>query len=181
MKQDKKLGGKKYGKALFELAVEQEEAVVVLSELKTLRKVFQEVPELGVVLTDNCLSKEQKKQLFSFLQGQSSQLVENFLSVLFEANKIDIFSLIVDDFEQRLLNKAHKAQGTVTTAIALTEKQKENLKQGVAQKFGFTSVEFVNKVDETIIGVVIIEVNQKMIDSSVKSQLRKLEKLLINV
>jgi F-type H+-transporting ATPase subunit delta len=181
MKQDKKLIGKKYSKALFELAVEQEKVAVVLDELKTLRKIFQEVPELGIALMDNRLSKEQKKQLFSFLQGQSSQLVENFLSILFEANRIELFSLIVDDFEQRLLNKAHKTQGTVTTAIALTENQKENLKQSVAKKFGFTSVEFTNKVDETIIGGVIIEVNQKMIDGSVKSQLQKLEKLLINV
>ncbi|MDR0614798.1 MAG: F0F1 ATP synthase subunit delta [Lactobacillales bacterium] len=181
MKRDKKLIGKKYSKALFELAVEQAKTVVVLDELKNLRTVFQEVPELGIVLTDNRLSKEQKKQLFSFLKGQSSQLVENFLSVLFEANRIDIFSLIVDDFEQRLLNKAHKAQGIVTTAIALTENQKEKLEQGVAKKFGFISVEFTNKVDETIIGGVIIEVNQKIIDSSVKSQLQKLEKLLVNV
>ncbi|MDR1473678.1 MAG: F0F1 ATP synthase subunit delta [Lactobacillales bacterium] len=181
MKRDKKLVGKKYSQALFELALEQEKAAIVLDELKALRKIFQEVPELRIALRDNRLSKEQKKQLFSFLQGQSSQLVENFLNVLFKANRIELLSLIVDDFEQRLLNKAHKAQGIVTTAIALAENQKENLEQGVAKKFGFTSVEFTNKVDETIIGGVIIEVNQKMIDSSVKSQLQKLEKLLINV
>ncbi|MDR0690627.1 MAG: F0F1 ATP synthase subunit delta, partial [Streptococcaceae bacterium] len=152
MKQDKKSTGKKYGKALFELAVKQDSVSTVLEELKSLRAVFQEVPELGIVLTDNRLSLEQKQQLFSFLKGKSSQLVEKFLDFLFEVNMMEVFSAVVDDFEKRFLNKEKKAKGIVTTAVILTDNQKTELEQNVAKKLNFTSVELINKIDETIIG-----------------------------
>ncbi|MDR1521704.1 MAG: F0F1 ATP synthase subunit delta [Streptococcaceae bacterium] len=178
MKRDKKLAGKRYGKALFELAVKQDNTPIVLDELKNLRMIFQKVPKLRIVLTDNLLSIEQKEQIFSFLKGKSSQLVENFLGVLFKEKMMEIFFVVVDDFEKRFLKKEQKAKGIVITATALTDVQKEKLEQNVAKKLNFKSVKFLKKIDETIIGGVIIEVNQKVIDGSVKKELQKFQHLL---
>ncbi|MDR1013284.1 MAG: F0F1 ATP synthase subunit delta [Lactobacillales bacterium] len=178
MKLDKKLAVKRYTKALFALALEQNKAFDVFEELKNLWTIFHKIPELGIILTDHRLSTEQREQIFSLLKGKSSKLIENFLNVLFEANMMEIFPTTVDDFEKRLLSKEQKAKGVVTTAIALSKTQREKLEQNVAKKLNLTSVKLVKKIDETIIGGVIIEVNQTIIDGSVKGQLIKVQQLL---
>jgi F-type H+-transporting ATPase subunit delta len=175
MRLDKKQVGKKYGRALFELAVEQDVVSIALTELLELRSCFSENPQLGVLLTDQSFALLQKKTILTLLKENVSPLVQKFLGVLFESKRIADLVEIVNDFEKRWLAKEKKTNGIVTTAIPLLDSQKKKIEQEFAKKFKFNSVELTNVVDETIIGGVVIEVNQKRIDGSIKGQLTKMK------
>lgn len=176
MKLDNKQDGKKYGRALFELAVEQDVAPTVLTELLELRICFSENPQLGFLLTDSSLALSKREIILKLLKENVSPLVQKFLGVLFESRQIVYLVKIIDDFEKRWLAKEKKTNGIVTTVIPLLDSQKKKIEQEFAKKFGFHSVELTNVVDESIIGGVIIKTNQKRIDGSIKGQLAKMKK-----
>ena len=52
MKLDKYTVGRRYGKALFELAIDSNSAEEIYQELLSLRQIYSEIPGLGNVLSD---------------------------------------------------------------------------------------------------------------------------------
>jgi F-type H+-transporting ATPase subunit delta len=68
----------------------------------------------------------------------------------------------------------------VTSAIALTDAQMDRLKQTLAEKSGKT-VKLNTRVDETLIGGMIVKLGSQMIDSSVRSKLASLQNVMKEV
>ena len=79
MKLDKFTVGKRYGKALFELAMEEQRAEAVYHELMTLRQIYQEIPMFGQIVTDNRLDLHEKRKLVDQLFNNFDGFVTNFL------------------------------------------------------------------------------------------------------
>ena len=71
MKLDKYTVGKRYGKALFELAVEKNQAEAIYQELLTLREVYHQVPGIGDILSDDRLEPYDAKLFASGLRISS--------------------------------------------------------------------------------------------------------------
>ncbi|MDR0921559.1 MAG: F0F1 ATP synthase subunit delta [Lactobacillales bacterium] len=178
MKLDKFTIGKRYGKALFELTEEKGTSSSVYEELLQVREVFQGVPELGAVLTDSRLSPDKKKGIFKELSSGYSEIVQNFLGVTFDTGRMIDLPFIIDDFEERYDEKMGIVRGTVTTAVPLTNEQKNQIAVGLAQRLAVKTVDLEEKVDKEIVGGVIVEANHQIIDGSIKSQLTKLRNLL---
>lgn len=84
MKLDKFTVGKRYGKALFELAMEEQRLTEVYQELMTLRQIYQEIPTFGQIVTDNRLDLHEKRQLVDQLLKGFEGLVRNFLEIVYE-------------------------------------------------------------------------------------------------
>ncbi len=61
MKLDKYTVGRRYGKALFELAIDSNRAEEIYQELLSLRQIYAEVPELGNMLSDVRLEPHEKR------------------------------------------------------------------------------------------------------------------------
>jgi ATP synthase F1 delta subunit len=61
----------------------------------------------------------------------------------------------------------------VTTAVALTDEQKERILALVAEKFGVKAGKLVENIDESILGGFVINVNNKVIDTSIRRQLQE--------
>lgn len=101
MKLDKFTVGKRYGKALFELAMEEQRAEAVYHELMTLRQIYQEIPMFGQIVTDNRLDSHKKRKLVDQLFNNFDGLVKNFLEIVYEYNRMDDLLLIIDEYERR--------------------------------------------------------------------------------
>lgn len=178
MKLDKYTVGKRYGKALFELAVEEQQTEAVYQDLLTLRKIFQEIPDLGNMLSDVRLDSDKKRKIMDQIVKGNNEIVENFLEVAYRYNRLDDLLFIIDEYERRY-NEAKKViLGTVTTAVKLTEDQKLQLTKKIAQRLGYEKAELTEQVDPEILGGVIIEANHQVLDGSVKSRLENLRNQL---
>lgn len=171
MKIDKATVGKRYAKALFELAVEEGKMDEIYQDLLSLRTIYQEIPTLGELLSDVRLDKNEKRQLMDTLIKPFSGLMERFLEIVFEYNRMDDFLLIAAEYERRYDDKKGLVIGTVTTAVALNNQQKEALENKTASLLNYQDAKLEEKIDPTIIGGVIVEANHQVIDGSVKSRL----------
>jgi F-type H+-transporting ATPase subunit delta len=171
MKLDKFTVGKRYGKALFELAIDEQRLTEVYQELMTLRQVYQELPEFGQIMTDNHLDIHEKRKLFDQLLNGFDGLVKNFLEIVYEYNRMDDLLMIIDEYERRYDEYQGLVLGTVTTAVALSEAQKAAIEAQIAQKLGYKKAHLETVVEPDILGGVIVEANHQVIDGSIKSQL----------
>lgn len=176
MKLNKFTVGNRYGKALFELAIEEQQQDAVYQELLTLRAIYQALPELGNVLTDRRLDLHQKRKIMDDLVQGYDGIVKNFLEIVYQYNRMDDMPLIIDAYEKRYDESKGLVLGMVTTAIALSEEQKEKLSTKIAAMLGYQRASLTEIVDPTILGGVRVEANHQVIDGTIKSQLDYLQK-----
>ena len=123
MKLDKYTVGKRYGKALFELAVEKNQAEAIYQELLTLREVYHQVPGIGDILSDDRLEPYEKDSIMEKLVTGFSEMMQNFLRVVYEYRRMYDLLLMIDEYERRYDEHQGLILGSVTTAIPLSKEQ----------------------------------------------------------
>lgn len=126
-------------------------------------------------------AKQYAHALHDSLQDTSPKDVDlvlnNFVDVLVANNDLKLFDEIETEFHKLELKKDGKMLAEVTTAKPLGRDQE---KQIIAElnKLVKSDVEIQKKVDDRIIGGVVIRLDDKMIDASVKNELQELKKEL---
>lgn len=178
MKLDKITVAKRYGKALFELAVESQQAEDVYNELLKVRQIFEDIPQLGDLLSDVRLDLNEKRNVMDNLVKGFDGIIRNALEVIYQYNRMYDILLIIDEYERRFNDRNNLVLGSVTTAVPLTKEQKAKLTQKVANQLGYQKAELTEKVDPNILGGVIVEANHHVIDGSIRSRLEYLRKEL---
>ncbi|MDN6640404.1 MAG: F0F1 ATP synthase subunit delta [Tetragenococcus sp.] len=174
MKLDKNTVAKRYGKALYELAIEKGQTEDVYQELLSLREILNELPDLGNILSDKRLDLREKRNIMDELVKNFTGIVHNGLEVIFQYGRMYDLSLIIAEYEKRYDDDKGLLLGTVTTAIPLKEDQKAKLATNVAQKFGYQRANLQETVDPSIVGGIVVETNDRVIDGSIKTQIENL-------
>lgn len=178
MKLDKYTVGRRYGKALFELAMEEQQTAEVYQDLLSLRAIYQLVPDLGNILSDVRLEPYEKRGIMEQLVTNYTGITHDFLEVVYNYNRMDDLLLMITEYERRYDDLQSLVLGTVTTAIPLTAEQKARLEDKVAGLFGYQQARLENKIDANIIGGVKVEANNKVVDGSIAAKLAQVQKLL---
>jgi F-type H+-transporting ATPase subunit delta len=107
--------------------------------------------------------------------GDHEQVIDNLVAVLKKNNDLKKFNEIVDAFERFDLEKRGVTKAEITTAheVKIDKTVIDSL-----NKLADQQVEIKQTVDESLIGGVLIRMDDTMIDASVKGQLKNLKKTL---
>jgi len=180
MKIDKYTVGKRYGKSLFELALEEDKVEDIYQELLKLREVYQDVPEIGDILSDVRLEVHEKDAIFQQLASGFSGTLANFIRVVYIYKRMTEVPWMIEEYEHRYHEMHGVIFGTVTTVVPIDEQQKAKIEAKFAKQFGYKEARLNNVIDESIVGGLIIEGNDRIVDASIRSKLESLRKTLIN-
>ena len=101
----------------------------------------------------------------------------SFLLLLCEKGRITDLKLCVDDYERLYNEKCKILVARVTSSVELTEGEKEKIRIMLQKKRG-VMVELICKVDKSILGGVIIETEDTVIDGSLKTKLRNVKEVM---
>ncbi|QIL46678.1 F0F1 ATP synthase subunit delta [Vagococcus coleopterorum] len=170
---------RRYGRILFETAKESDALDTVLEELTTLRGVYQEVPDMGNLLTDERLTASEKEQLFATLANQFGETVSNFLRVVFNNRRMQEIPQMISEFNFFYHEDKGVLVADVTSAVELTEEQSKQVEEKIAKSFDYDQVILEKHIDPEILGGLIIKAANKVIDSSVKKQLTTMHKQIV--
>ena len=124
------------------------------------------------------LSKEDKASIIKLLQESSSTYVSNFLDVIMQNEREGLLYAICQTFLVKEAQATNTHDICVTTAIAMSDEQKERLLTLAKEKLTIAHGQLVETIDPSIIGGFIINANNKVIDTSIKSQLRQFKQNL---
>ena len=109
----------------------------------------------------------------------TDQILDNFVHVLGENNDIRLFEEISVEFHKLDLAKKGIKEAEVITAHPISKQNEQEILIEL-NKMVKGNYELKKKVDENMIGGVVIKMDDQMLDASVKNSLQELKKDLIN-
>jgi F-type H+-transporting ATPase subunit delta len=169
-----------YAKALLELANEGNLTQQIGEDLRDLREILSANPMFVQVLADPAIGNEERGRLLkTVFENRTPKLLQDFLGLLNEKNRLNILAAIADAFDELLDQQFGKIEVDVTVAERLTVDQLEGVRQKVSSALKRDAVVH-QYVDASIIGGVILRVKDQLIDGSVRAQLTGLKHRLLN-
>lgn len=177
-----KLVSSTYGDALFELALEEDKLDSIYEEIQASRDVFVENDELLKLLNHPKIVKEEKLNVIkTVFEGRVSEEVVGFFHIIVSKDRYNDMVAILDYFIHKV--KEYKKIGTayVTSAIELSEDQKKAVEAKLLQTTKYVSFDMNYTVDEKILGGLVIRIEDRIVDSSLKTQLDNLTRQLSKI
>ena len=174
------LVSKKWAKALIELALEDESLSKedVLSDLKGVAETIESSEELANVIKNPSISTEEKQIVICKLfQDKIKPIVYNFLFVLNLKKRMDIIADIAVEFEKELEELKNVVRVDITSAIDLSEEKKANIKDRVAEKL-HKDIKVSWGVDEDIIAGLIFNIDDTVVDNSIRHKLDTISSII---
>lgn len=166
---------RRYTRALFQLARDAGREDAVGHELEQFYSAYSN-SELQPVLTNPAFAADiRKKILTQVVQAQQlSDLTAKFLSLLLERNRLGHLPGIVNCY-RRLLNEAKgRVDAKVVSASALEPAMVEGVLQQLRRLSG-KQVVLQQEVDSNLLGGLLVELEGKVYDGSVRTQLENMK------
>jgi F-type H+-transporting ATPase subunit delta len=165
-----------YARALFALAKQASQLSAVSGALNFSSQACL-VPELSVLLGNPRIAKHELLALLS--PADSNEILQRFLQVLAENNRLALLPDIFVLFEQLRAESERVVNAKITSATALSDAELNKLSAALKKRFG-RDVEMQTAVDEALIGGAIIDTGDLVIDGSVRNKLARLSAGLTN-
>ena len=177
-----KLVSKVYGDALFEAAQETKCLDETFEQVLALQEILKEHEDLIQLLNHPQVVKEEKIQIIdSIFQGRVSDDMMGFLTTVVEKGRQGDIPAIFEYFITTV--KEYKKIGIayVTSAVPLIEEQKAQVTERLLTTTRYVEFEMNYEVDPSLIGGMIIRIGDRVVDSSIKTQLYELKRQLLDV
>jgi len=184
-----------YAEALFQLGLslymkEDNPDVFykLIFDIQDLLKVLSENPVLEEYLSNPIIaSKDKKAILEKCFNGKLSSNTMNFLSLLIDKKRISSIELIGKKFLEKAYDFVCIKFVEVWSTIELTTKQQKALTNKINEMLGpvFTepyvqsaNIQLTLRIDNKILGGLVIKIGSKVIDLSLRGELQGLAKQL---
>lgn len=169
---------REYGEGLYLLCAEEALTTEAFEQLATLREVFRQNPDFSRLVSNHSLTKQERVGILdSALRGQTHLYVLNFLKILCERGIFGEFGNCVDAYAA-CYNRDHRVvEAVATTSAPLDEAQRAKLLEKLRSMTG-KQVQLTEKVDPAVIGGVLLEMEGKRYDNTLRHRLSQMRQVL---
>jgi len=168
----------RYARAIFELAEEKGMLEKVYADFRLVRETLSGLPEFKEVMASPIVKKSDKTDLFvNSFGGKIEEMSLNFLKFLVDKNREIYVVDILRNFETSYRRKNNCKEVLITTAEPLNDATKKDIENRIKEVYQ-SNIELKNKVDEQMIGGVIVRIENQQLDLSVKTQLQEIKQSL---
>jgi F-type H+-transporting ATPase subunit delta len=164
-----------YAEALFDVAREKGKLDAIGADLGQFVDAVEANRDLQIFFFSPHFSSAEKVEgLGRALSGADPELV-NFFELLIEKGRVPEVFRIRREFEEMWKKENKRIDVTVTSAVeldpAVVAKVGEEIERQTGQK-----VDLASRVDGEILGGIVLQVGNKVLDASIRSRLEKLRK-----
>ena len=165
---------KRYAKAYFALAREQDRLLEAQTELSELVAFLNEQSELCGVLYNPVFEVAQRKAVLNSLLDklEVSGPLRSLLGILVDKNKIAYVDLVAENFSQLVDAAEGRMKVEISSATALGKKSLKDLRKEFSRLTG-KEVELEVEVDESLIGGIVARYGGMVYDGSIRTQLNR--------
>lgn len=166
---------KEYATALFSLAAENDAVDEYQKSLQEIKKIFKENPEYTNVLKSPAIPLSERISFIEETFGETyTEYLVSFLQVLCENGHISEIISCIDEFFELVRVYKNRTIATVYYVKPLTEKQKSALLEKLQKISGkVIEPEFIK--DESLMGGIKVQIDDKIFDGSIKNRLNKVK------
>ena len=166
---------RRYAKALFSLAREENRLSEMREELATLGQLLANNAELQAVLFRPLHPVAERRAVLRAVSEAlgSSLLLQNFQSFLVDQRRLVDWVEIQEEYCRLADAAAGLSRARVTSATPLSQAQRERVQRALEQKSG-GRVQLALEVDPRLVGGVVAQLGDLVYDGSLRTQLRQL-------
>jgi F-type H+-transporting ATPase subunit delta len=168
-----------YGLALVEMAAEAGTLDATAAEVEELATLLAAEPELTKLFSSRVLDTSKRASSIERLfKGQLSDLVYNFVQTVNRKGRLDKLQGILTSFS-RIVDQRN---GIVEVDLYVASQMSSEALDELGQKIGVAiqrNVILNQKVDANLIGGLKLRVGDRMIDGSIATQLKMLERKIV--
>jgi F-type H+-transporting ATPase subunit delta len=167
-----------YAAAILEVAKAEDSLDRVQDELFRVAQTFESSAELRDTLSDPRLPNERKQSIIDdLLGGRANPLTVGFVNFVVALGRARDFPAIARELVARAAGEGDRVVGDVRSAIPLDDATVSRLAQALSKRTG-KNVEVKVTVDESIVGGIVAQVGDVVIDGSVRGRLANLRETL---
>lgn len=173
----------RYAKALLEYAVEKGVEDRVYAEMQVLSDRLRSISKVTELINNPTVGRADKASLLhtavSDSPGNLTQVTRDFINMVVNSSREEFLLFMAQSYI--LQYKKSKGITTVylTSVIPMDESRKNQIREIVDRVVSESTVEWVEKVDPSIIGGFILQIDGYRLDACTASQIRKIRKELI--
>jgi F-type H+-transporting ATPase subunit delta len=173
---------KSYALAFYELANENSALDQVEKEMISFIKLLNESLDFKKVLINPMITKEDKENVLLRIlkQNNYSEDSKKFLSFVASKNRLFFLDKIIESFLNLVSIKKGELKAELISSKDLTAPEQEKIKNELSESFK-SSLNIDYKYDPNLIGGLIIKVGSVMVDTSIKTKLKKLEQNMVEI
>jgi F-type H+-transporting ATPase subunit delta len=168
----------RYAKAIFELASEEGRIEEWSRELALIRAVLDD-PDAQAILANPSVPVETRLEAVEALDlpGIGPRGL-NLMRLLVAGRRVERIDEIVERYEVLADEAAGRVRASVTTAIPLSDADREQLAGDLSTQLG-KDVRLVAHVDPAILGGLVLQVGDRLTDASVAARLDQLRRQVL--
>lgn len=173
-----KLIGKRYALALFDAGQELEKVDDFKEELNYIIEILNKESELVSILEHPKISKKDKKELIVSVFGEDiSEEIKNFLYIIIDKGRERNIFDINKEYKTLYNENKNLVEAVAVTAVPMNKDSQDKLSVVLSEKLGKT-VKIDNEVDKSILGGVLLKMENKVIDGTIKGRLESMERTI---
>ena len=167
---------KSYAIALYELSKENSDLDNIESNMKSLNNLLNESLDFKEMILSPTISKEDKQNVIFAIADKNnfSQIFKNFLGFIASKNRLFFLSQIITSFINLVSDSKGELKAKLISSKQLSIEEQKKIQIELSQDFK-SSLNIEYKHDPDLVGGLIIQVGSVMIDTSIKTKLKKLE------
>lgn len=169
----------RYAKALFFLAQEKNKVEIIIKDILFLNETLINSSDLIKLLEHPVVKPSQKTQaLIRLFKDEVDAITLSFLQLIVFHKREVYLQRIVRNFID-LYKKNQQIQSVIlTTAYNLDKEETKNISEAIERKLK-SKIELNLRFDQSIIGGIILQINDKELDMSVLRQLNRFKSSLL--
>ena len=164
-----------YAHALFEVASENDVTDDVREQLGQFADELDENRDLQVFLFSPYFSSQEKKDGIRKIVDGADERFLNFLELLAERHRMPALFRIRRAYDALWREENKLLPVTVTSAVELDEGLVEGLGKRIEEQTG-KKVELTSKLDSDVLGGLVLQVGNMVLDASIRNRLEQLRK-----
>lgn len=170
-----------YAQSLYDLVREQgEDAEDVRDQLSAIKQLFESEPSFFAAFESPRVLQKQKFQLLdTALAPHFSKLVINTLKILIHKKREKQVLEIIQEFSNILDKAMGRLHVQVTSAVQLNQEHLQTLTSAIQKKFAKEPV-LHNQVDEALLGGMVVQINDIVVDFSIAKELKQIRERIIS-
>lgn len=171
-----------YGDAYVSLQMEEERLNEAARETAAMQDILKQDEELSQFLCHPQIIKEQKmRTVENIFRNTVSDDMMGFLIIMIQKGRWKEIEETLD----YIVQKIKKLQGTgvlkVISACSLSETQKKKIEKKVLEASSYDRLDVSYTTDETVLGGLILQMDNRVVDSSIRTKLDSMAKYLSKI
>ena len=114
----------------------------------------------------------------NIFDGRASSAIVGLLVMLVEKDHGNKLVNVLQYFIRQVKREKNIGVASVTSAVALNDSQKQAIEKRLVETTDFDTMEISYIVDASLIGGLVIRIDDRVLDSSIKTKIEKMSKTL---